>query len=90
MRITQAAIIPGIGRFEISLDIQNVMNLIQSEWGWFQTTPQDTYTIVTLNGTDPATGRPVYRFSKPTTNTPWSPNDLLSRWQMQLGLRYSF
>jgi hypothetical protein len=80
----------GIGSFQVALDILNVLNLVNTEWGWFQTTSQDTYTIVTLNGTDPATGRPVYRFSKPSTNTAWSPVDLLSRWQMQLSLRYSF
>jgi hypothetical protein len=79
-----------IGDFQVALDILNVLNLVNTEWGWFQTTSQDTYTIVTLNGTDPATGKPVYRFSKPSTNTPWSPSDLLSRWQMQLSLRYSF
>ncbi len=90
LRISQSFGIPNLGRFELSLDIINVFNLVNSEWGWFQTTPQDTYTIVTLNGTDPVSGKPIYRFSKPTTNTAWSPSDLLSRWQMQLGLRYSF
>ncbi|MEO8231323.1 MAG: TonB-dependent receptor, partial [Ignavibacteriota bacterium] len=90
LRISQAFGIPNLGRFELSLDIINVFNLVNSEWGWFQTTPQDTYTIVTLNGTDPASGKPIYRFSKPATNTAWSPSDYLSRWQMQLGLRYSF
>jgi hypothetical protein len=90
LRVSQAFGIPGAGRFELSLDIINVFNLVNSEWGWFQTTPQDTYTIVTLNGTDPASNKPIYRFSKPATNTAWSPSDLLSRWQMQLGLRYSF
>jgi hypothetical protein len=90
LRISQQLGIQGVGRFELSLDIINVFNLINSEWGWYQTTPQDTYTIVTANGTDPASGKPVYRFSKPATNTAWSPSDLLSRWQMQLGLRYSF
>jgi len=90
LRISQTFGIPNLGRFELSLDIINVFNLVNSEWGWFQTTPQDSYNIVTLNGTDPVSGKPVYRFSKPTTNTAWSPADLLSRWQMQLGLRYSF
>lgn len=90
VRISQALGIPSIGSFELSFNIINLFNLLNSEWGWYQTTPQDTYTIVTLNGTDPATGKPVYRFSKPSTNTAWSPSDLLSRWQMQLGLRYSF
>ncbi len=90
LRIAQALGIQGVGRFELSLSIQNLFNLLKSTWGWYQTTPQDTYTIVTPNGTDPASGKPVYRFSKPATNTAWSPSDLLSRWQMQLGLRYSF
>lgn len=79
-----------IGEFQVSLDILNFMNLLSSEWGWLQTTPQDTYNIVTLSGIDPATGKAVYRFTKPANNTPWSPSDLASRWQMQLGLRYSF
>ena len=90
LRIAQSLGIQGVGRFQLSLDILNVFNLLKSSWGWYQTTPQDTYTIVTLNGTDPASGKPVYKFSKPTTNTAWSPSDLLSRWQMQLGLRYTF
>lgn len=90
LRIAQSVGIPSVGRFEVALDILNVMNLLKSSWGWFEQTNQDTYTIVTLNGTDPATGRPVYRFSKPATNTPWSPYDLASRWQMQLSVRYTF
>ena len=90
MRITQALGIPGIGRFEVSFDIQNVLNLINSKWGWFQTTPQDTYTILNYRGIETATGKAVYTFAKPANNTAWSPSDLLSRWQMQLGVRYSF
>lgn len=89
VRVAQAFSTP-IGQFQLSLDILNFMNLINSEWGWFETTPQDTYSLVTLRGTDPATGRPVYSFTKPATNTAWSSLDLASRWQMQLGLRYSF
>jgi hypothetical protein len=79
-----------IGQFQLSLDILNVLNLIDSELGWLQTTPTDTYTIVTYRGLDPVTGRAVYSFTKPNNNTPWSSSDLSSRWQMQLGLRYSF
>lgn len=89
VRVAQAFSTP-IGQFQLSLDILNFMNLINSEWGWFQTTPQDTYSLVTLRGNDPATGIPVYSFTKPATNTAWSSLDLSSRWQMQLGLRYSF
>ncbi|MFO7448321.1 MAG: hypothetical protein R6W90_18320 [Ignavibacteriaceae bacterium] len=79
----------GYGDLQITLDILNVFNLLNSEWGWYQFTPQDTYTIVRLRGSDPVSGRPVYSFDKPANNTPWSPSDLLSRWQMQLGLRYT-
>lgn len=89
VRVAQAFSTP-IGQFQVSLDILNFMNLINSEWGWYETTPFDTYSIVKLVSNDPATGRPVYSFTKPASNTPWSQLDLASRWQMQLGLRYSF
>ncbi len=90
LRVSQAVGIPGIGNFQVSLDIMNVFNLLKSTWGWYQTTPQDTYTILTYRGIETATGKAAYTFSKPATNTAWSPSDLLSRWQMQLGVRYSF
>jgi hypothetical protein len=89
VRVAQAFSTP-IGQFQLSLDILNFMNLLNSEWGWFQTTPQDTYNLLSYRANDPATGRPVYGFTKPATNTAYSPSDLASRWQMQLGLRYSF
>ncbi|MFZ1517441.1 MAG: carboxypeptidase regulatory-like domain-containing protein, partial [Ignavibacteriaceae bacterium] len=47
VRVAQAFSTP-IGQFQLSLDILNFMNLINSEWGWFETTPQDTYSLVTL------------------------------------------
>jgi len=91
MRISQ--VVPdflGLGEFQFSLDIINVLNLINTEWGWFETTQFEAYNIVTLRGIESSSGRAVYSFSKPANNTPWSPSDLGSRWQMQLGLRYSF
>jgi hypothetical protein len=90
-RLAQVIPTGGYGEFQISIDIINVLNLINNEWGWYQTTPQDTYTIVTYRGLDPdpASNKPVYSFSKPATNTAWSPSDLLSRWQMQFGIRYT-
>lgn len=91
MRISQ--VVPdflGLGEFQFSLDILNVLNLINTEWGWFETTQFEAYNIVTLRGIESSSGRAVYSFSKPANNTPWSPSDLGSRWQMQLGLRYSF
>jgi hypothetical protein len=93
LRITQD--IPdfmGIGAFQLSLDIQNVLNLLNSEWGINESTTFD-YQIVQYLGTVTYQGRantPVYSFSKPTNNTPYSQSDYSSRWRMQLGIRYSF
>lgn len=79
----------GIGKFRVTLDILNVLNLINSEWGWDETL-FSTYQIVKLRGFDPATGKPVYSFSAPNNNTPWTADDINSRWAMQLGIRYTF
>ncbi len=88
MRIVQS--IPATNhRFEISLDILNVLNLLNNSWGYYYTLNEPTYTIVSLKGKDPVTGRNVYSFSKPANNTPWSADNLLSRWYMQLGLRFT-
>jgi hypothetical protein len=89
MRIVQE--IPdlwGIGKFQLSLDILNVANLLNEDWGhvkigsWY-------YTIASLKATTDDK-KPVYSFSAPKTNEPWSKSYTSSRWAMQLGLRYSF
>ena len=89
MRIAQE--IPdlwGMGRFQVSLDILNVLNLLNSDWGYEQYTSW-YYQIVDLKGTT-ADNKPVYSFTAPTTNVPWTPTYSTSRWAMQLGVRYSF
>ncbi len=76
-------------KVEVTVDILNFLNLLNSSWGWYQHTVYNTYTIVSLKGKDPATGKDVYSFSKPQNNTPWSADNILSRWSMQLGLRFT-
>ena len=39
---------------------------------------------------DAATKKPRFSFTPPLTNVPWQYSDLASRWQAQLGIRYSF
>jgi hypothetical protein len=81
----------GMGHFQLTLDILNVLNLIDSEAGWNERTQNNNYEIVDWTRSfDPASGRPVYSFNKRDNNTPFDPDDLTSRWAMQLGLRYSF
>ncbi len=78
----------GVGRFQLSLDILNVLNLLNSEWGYDEGV-FSTYQIAGFQGRL-ADGRPVYSFSKPANNTPFAADDSNSRWAMQLGIRYTF
>jgi hypothetical protein len=71
---------------EFSIDILNIGNLISSDWGLVQQ-PNAVQPIgVSVDGT----GTPTYTFDGNLKNTFGYSSDLLSRWQMQFGLRYSF
>ncbi|CAN5601099.1 TonB-dependent receptor [soil metagenome] len=76
-------------RFELTFDMLNVGNFLNSDWGRVLTTGR-TFNPVQLAATPiSADGRYVVT----GVNTPESvatPSNLLSRWQMQLGIRYSF
>jgi hypothetical protein len=81
----------GFGHIQLTLDILNVLNLLDSESGWNERTAQASYEIVDwTRDFDPATGRPVYSFNSRETNVPWDPDDLTSRWAMQFGVRWFF
>ncbi len=72
-------------KIQFTIDILNVGNLLKSDWGVRQL-PVNTQPIgVSLTG-----NVPTYSFD--TTQTSSFTNDLslLSRWQMQFGMRYSF
>ncbi|MBO6576935.1 MAG: TonB-dependent receptor [Rhodothermales bacterium] len=75
-------------RVQISLDILNVMNLLNSDWGVRQVAdPRATSPLVlTRFGDD---GEPVFNFTG-VTETFRDDVSLFSRWQAQLGLRYLF
>jgi hypothetical protein len=74
---------------QLSYTIQNLGNLINSDWGW-NSSVFSTYKVAYKAGVDPATHQNVYTFNAPANNTPFTPSYLSSRWSMQLGLRYSF
>ncbi len=77
---------------QLSLDILNVGNLINNGWGVRQipTTTQP----VGVTSFDPATGNPlpapIYTFDTSIRESFVQDFSLLSRWQMQVGLRYIF
>ncbi|MTI23111.1 TonB-dependent receptor [Fulvivirga sp. RKSG066] len=83
---------------QFSLDILNIGNLISSSWGVRQL-PTTSQPIGVVNTVDAAgnpvyvpggDGAPIYTFDPDITDS-FTPNtDLVSRWQLQFGLRYSF
>ncbi len=76
-------------RFTINYDLLNLLNLLNSDWGW-DSSVFSTYIMARKAGTDNATGRNVYTFSAPKNNTPFTADNIFSRWRMQLGVRYTF
>jgi hypothetical protein len=85
----------------LSIDIINVGNLLNKNWGLYQTTVNPIgsgglVTILNYKGLD-GSGRPTYSFPYadktnliPLTNSYKTDTNLLSRWQAQIGLRYIF
>ena len=71
---------------EITLDIQNVFDLLGTDLGQVETVG-DRYTLVDFNGYT-ADGRQILSFSTPDSIADVS--DFASRWRMQFGVRYNF
>ena len=86
---------------QLSLDILNVGNLINSDWGVVQQ-PNNLQPLgIKFPDVDPANTNPAnyvpdysqaptYSFTPNSTKTFGFDSSLLSRWQMQIGLRYIF
>jgi hypothetical protein len=89
-RIAQDIPIPGLrdNRLQITLDIVNVLNLINKNWGKSYYVSNQNDAFWTFNGYDAATGKEKIYYTDRTTAVLTS--NLGSRWGAQLGLRYSF
>jgi hypothetical protein len=72
---------------QISVDILNIGNLINSDWGLVQQARNLQPLGVTV---DPTSLVPTYTFDKGLKETFATDAGLQSRWQAQLGLRYIF
>ncbi|MFI5130195.1 MAG: carboxypeptidase regulatory-like domain-containing protein [Chitinophagales bacterium] len=73
---------------QFSIDILNLGNMLNSEWGVVKTATNSGYyqpISVALSGSTP-----TYQFDPTPRGTFTASPDLVSRWQMQFGLRYIF
>ncbi len=74
-------------KFQISLDVLNLGNLLSSKWGVRQFAT--TNTPISVTGVD-KNGVPYFKFDTNLKNSYVDDVSLRSKWQMQLGLRYIF
>ena len=74
---------------EVAADIYNVLDLISQRWGQSRATALNppTEPLLRLVGYDPSAGRGIYRLQLPSLG---QIQDLASRWQMEVSLRYLF
>ncbi|MBL7828752.1 MAG: TonB-dependent receptor [Saprospiraceae bacterium] len=72
---------------QLSFDLLNAGNLISNSWG-VRRIPSTTQPLGV--SVDSATGIPTYSFDANIKDTFVQDFSLLSRWQLQVGLRYSF
>lgn len=89
LRILQDFKIGASGKtIQISLDFVNLGNLVNSNWGVRKyATTSGYYQPLSVNYNN---NSPSYTFDPSTKNTFSTSPDLVSRWQMQIGLRFIF
>ncbi|MFT4256373.1 MAG: TonB-dependent receptor [Pseudoxanthomonas sp.] len=97
LRFTQE--LPGFfkgHKSEISLDIQNIGNLINKDWGHiYDYGFYADMAVLTYAGIDATTGKYIYNFSTPEAATVANSdadgfNVGVSQWSVQLGFKYKF
>ncbi|MCH8327731.1 MAG: hypothetical protein IID15_04305 [Candidatus Marinimicrobia bacterium] len=84
-------------RFELTLDMRNVLNFLNPDWGQIQFVNFDADNFLDFKGYDDA-GKPIVTLDPRDSNDDgvitqedsYSTADFSSRWQIQVGIRYSF
>jgi hypothetical protein len=79
-------------RAQITFDVLNLINLIDSNSGLLRYVFNQTYTPLTYSGMDAATGKPIYTVNSGALDEgkQYSTNSLRSRWQIRLGARLTY
>ncbi len=90
MKVTQEIPFFGPGKGVVYLNLTNVLNLINSDWGHIERASFQTFAVADFEGVDEATGRYIYDWNGRTQ--PFSRSDRAgqSRWGAQIGIRYEF
>ena len=79
--------------FQLTFDMINAGNFINKDWGRDYFVTNQSFELMNYRGLDAATGRPQFSFGSGTSAAPkqaWQVNQIGSRWQAQVGLRYIF
>jgi carboxypeptidase family protein len=88
VRLTKAFTTVAGQSLELTADVYNVLNMIDRDWGQSRvTSPGPAETLLRLVGYDASAGRGVYSLTPPGLR---QTQDLASRWQLELGARYTF
>ncbi len=75
---------------QLTLDVLNLLNLLNSDWGRNQFVNFGTYSLLSTASAPDAQGRATMRaFGNPDAQV-YQLGDLSSRYQIQLGVRYAF
>ncbi len=80
------------GKFELTMDIFNLMNLLNKDWGESLFVSNQTNSTLRFRGVRTSDNQPVFSFTKDPNliKGRYSRSNVGSRWQMQLGVRYTF
>jgi len=76
---------------QLSLDVFNVLNLVNSNWGRLVFVPNVTnsnFNLLEFEGVE--NNQPVFQFTLDEDATPWVLDAINSRWKAQLGVKYQF
>lgn len=87
VRLVQELTFTDSQSLEFSLDILNFGNLLNSNWGVRELPVNNQPIGISV---DPDTRTPTYSFDTSQQNTFVDNFELISRWQIQFGLRYNF
>ena len=78
---------------EVMIDVFNFLNLLNNDWGWQYFGSFPSTNLIGYGGIDSATGKMRYNLATITSSTfqgVFTRDDLRSRAQAQIGVRFSF